>query len=151
MQPCVESEKWVKKVFIIGHRTCPRVYQIQDLCRKKCKKGIFSDVQWWKNNLTHFSDSTRQECMVFAKIGHGSGHHHWNEIFAGVKHQEAPRGLKNAQIWFLPPLMIKIYHFHATWVMPQSFVQIHPNWNEMENSAKRTKRGSEFKFSTFND
>ena len=24
------------------------VYQIQDLCRKKCKKGIFSDVQWWK-------------------------------------------------------------------------------------------------------
>ena len=23
--------------------------------------------------------------MVFAKIGHGSCYHHWNEIFAGVK------------------------------------------------------------------
>ena len=31
--------------------------------------------------------------------------------------------------------------------MPQSFVQIRPNWNEMENSAKRTKRGSDFVFS----
>ena len=28
--------------------------------------------------------------------------------------------------------------------MPQSFVQIRPNWNEMENSAKRTKIGSDF-------
>ena len=51
---------------------------------KKCKKGIFSDVQWWKEILTHFSDSTHQECMLFAKIGHGSCYHHWNEIFAGV-------------------------------------------------------------------
>ena len=70
-----------KKFFFV---TCPRVYQIQDLCRKKCKKGIFSDVQWWKKILTHFSDSTHQECMVFARIGHGSCYYHWNEIFAGV-------------------------------------------------------------------
>jgi hypothetical protein len=33
---------------------------------------------------THFSDSSHQECMVFARIGHGSCYHHWNEIFAGV-------------------------------------------------------------------
>ena len=51
---------------------------------KKYKKGIFSDVQWWKNFSTHFSDSTHQECMVFARIGHGSCYYHWNEIFAGV-------------------------------------------------------------------
>ena len=57
----------------------------------------------------------------------------WN----GIKRQEAPRGLNKAQIWFLPPLMIKIYRFDATWVMPQSFVQIRPNWNEMEYSAKK--------------
>ena len=64
--------------------TCPRVCQIQDLCRKKYKEGIFSDVQWWKKNSTHFSDSTHQECMIFARIGHGSCYSHWNEIFAGV-------------------------------------------------------------------
>ena len=66
-----------KKFFFV---TCPRVYQIQDLCRKKCKKGIFSNVQWWKKFLTHFSDSTYQECMMFARIGHGSCYYHWNEI-----------------------------------------------------------------------
>ena len=37
-----------------------------------------------KKNLTHFSDSTHQECMVFDRIAHGSCYHHWNEIFAGV-------------------------------------------------------------------
>ena len=63
---------------------CPRVCQIQDLCRKKYKKGIFSDVQWWKQISTHFSDSTHQECMIFARIGHGPCYYHWNEIFAGV-------------------------------------------------------------------
>ena len=62
-----------------------------------------------------------------------------------------PRGLKKAQILFFPPIMIKICRFAATCVMPQSFVQIRPNWNEMENSAKRTKRGSDLVFSTFND
>ena len=62
--------------------TCPRVCQIQDLCRKKYKKGIFSDVQWWKQILTYFSDST--QCMIFARIGHGPCYYHWNEIFAGV-------------------------------------------------------------------
>ena len=80
--------KWREENFFV---TCPRFYQIQDLCRKKCKKGIFSDVQWWKNFLTHFSDSTHQECMVFAKIGHGSCYHHWNEIFAGVIHHDPQR------------------------------------------------------------
>ena len=70
----------IRKFFI----TCPRVCQIQDLCRKKYKKGIFSDVQWWKQISTHFSDSTHQECMIFARIGHGPCYYHWNEIFAGV-------------------------------------------------------------------
>ena len=28
--------------------------------------------------------ATHQECMIFARIGHGSCYHHWNEIFAGV-------------------------------------------------------------------
>ena len=55
-----------------------------NLCRKKYKKGIFSDVQWWKKISTHFSDPTHQECMVFARIGHGSCYYHWNEIFVGV-------------------------------------------------------------------
>ena len=32
----------------------------------------------------HFSDSTHQECMIFARIGHDSCYYHWNEIFAGV-------------------------------------------------------------------
>ena len=57
---------------------------IQDLCRKKYKKGIFSDVQWWKQISAHFSDSTHQECIIFARIGHGPCYYHWNEIFAGV-------------------------------------------------------------------
>ena len=51
--------------------------------------------------------------------------------------KEAQGGLKKAQILFLPPLMILIYHINATRVMPQSFVQIRPNWNEMENSTKK--------------
>ena len=76
--------KWRQENFFV---TCPRVCQIQDLCRKKYKKGIFSDVQWWKKKSTHFSDSTHQECMIVARIGHGSCHYHWNEIFAGVRHQ----------------------------------------------------------------
>ena len=37
-----------------------------------------------KKISTHFSDSTHQECMIFARIGHGPCYHHWNEIFAGV-------------------------------------------------------------------
>ena len=41
------------------------------------------------------------------------------------------------QILLILPLMIKIYRFDATWVMPQSFVQIRPNWNVMEYSAKK--------------
>ena len=53
---------------------------------KRYKKGIFSDVQWWKQISTHFSDSTHQECMIFARIGHGPCYYHWNEIFAGVMH-----------------------------------------------------------------
>ena len=35
--------------------------------------------------------------------------------------------------------------------MPQSFVQIPPNWNEMEDRTKRNKRGLNFVFSNFND
>ena len=65
--------------------------KIQDLCRKKYKKGIFSDVQWWKKISTHFSDSTHQECMIFARIGHGSCYSHWNEIFAGVFSPDCPK------------------------------------------------------------
>ena len=53
--------------------------------QKKYKKGIFSDVQWWKQISTHFSDSTHQECMIFARIGNGPCYHHWTEIFAGVQ------------------------------------------------------------------
>ena len=41
-----------------------------------------SKVPFW-----HFSDSTHQECMIFARIGHGSCYYHWNEIFAGVPMQ----------------------------------------------------------------
>ena len=37
-----------------------------------------------KKISTHFSDSTHQECMIFARIGNGPCYHHWTEIFAGV-------------------------------------------------------------------
>ena len=67
------------------------------------------------------------------------------------KRQEAPRWLKKAQISFFQPLMIKMYCFDATRVMPPSFVQIRPNWNEAPRSAKRTKKGLDFNLSTFND
>ena len=30
------------------------------------------------------SDSRNQECMIFARIGYGPCHYHWNEILAGV-------------------------------------------------------------------
>ena len=88
------SKKFLAKSILLKHYengdknfffvTCPRVWQIQGLCRKKYKKGIFSNVQWWKQISTHFSDSTHQECTIFARIGHGSCYYHWNEIFAGV-------------------------------------------------------------------
>ena len=83
-------KKILAKTILLKHykngkkKTCPRVCQIQDLCRKKYKKGIFSEVQRWKKFSTHFSDSTHQECMIFSRIGHGPCYHHWNEIFAGV-------------------------------------------------------------------
>ena len=35
--------------------------------------------------------------------------------------------------------------------MPQTFVQIRPNWNQMEYSAKWTKKGSDFISFTFNN
>ena len=69
----------------------------------------------------------------------------------GIKWNIAPRGIKKAQILFLPPVLIKIYNFDAKWVMPQSFVHIRPNWNEMEYSAKRTKKCSDFISFTFNN
>ena len=37
----------------------------------------------------------------------------WNEM-ENSERQEAPRGLKEAQILFFQPLMIKIYRFEAT-------------------------------------
>ena len=77
-----ELWKWQQEKMFTS---CPRVCQIQDLGRKKYKKGIFSDVQRWKQISTHFSDSTHQECMIFARIGHGPCYYRWNEIFAGVK------------------------------------------------------------------
>ena len=50
----------------------------------KVQKGDFLRCPMMKKKLTHFSDSTHQECMVFARIGHGSCYYHWDEIFAGV-------------------------------------------------------------------
>ena len=52
--------------------------------QEKVQKGDFLRCPMMKKFLTHFSDSIRQECMVFAKIGYGSCYHHWREIFAGV-------------------------------------------------------------------
>ena len=54
-----------------------------------------------------------------------------------MKWKIAPRGLKEAQNLNFQPLMIKIHYIDGTRVMPQSFVQIYPNQNEMENSAKK--------------
>ena len=34
--------------------------------------------------LPNFSDSTHQEYVIVARIGHGPCYYHWNEIFAGV-------------------------------------------------------------------
>ena len=51
---------------------------------KSAKRGFSPTSNDEKKNLTHFSDSTHQDCMVFASIGHGSCYHHWNEIFGGV-------------------------------------------------------------------
>ena len=39
---------------------------------QKCHFWAISNVQWWKQISTHFSDSTHQECMIFARTGHGS-------------------------------------------------------------------------------
>ena len=52
--------------------------------QEKVQKG---DFPMMKKKSTHFSDSTHQECMVFARIGHGSCYYHWIEIFAGVTNQ----------------------------------------------------------------
>ena len=52
---------------------------------QKCHFWVISDIQWWKQISTHFSDSTHQECIIFARTGHGPCYYHWNEIFAGVK------------------------------------------------------------------
>ena len=49
--------------------------------QEKVQKGDFLRCPMMKK----FSDSTHQECMVFAKIGHGSCYYRWNEIFAGVE------------------------------------------------------------------
>ena len=39
----------------------------------------------------------------------------WNEMeYSAKKRQETPRGLKRAQILFIPPLMIEICRFDAT-------------------------------------
>ena len=52
---------------------------------EKCvEMGIFSDVQWWKKNSTHFSDSTHQQCIIFAGIGSGPCYKHCDEICASV-------------------------------------------------------------------
>ena len=50
---------------------------------------------------THFSDFTYQECMIFARIGHGPCYYHWNEIYAGV-----PK---------LPPLLQAFFLCHTFW------------------------------------
>ena len=52
--------------------------------QEKVQKGDFLWCPMMKKKSPHFSDSTHQECMFFARIGHGSCYHHWNEIFAGV-------------------------------------------------------------------
>mgnify|MGYP006863758783 CR=1 FL=1 len=62
----------------------------------------------------------------------------------GIQCKEALGGLKKAQILFLSPLMIKIYNFDVTLVMPQSFIQICPNWNI-------APRGADFIYFTFNN
>ena len=54
-----------------------------------------------------------------------------------MKWKIAARELKEAQNINYQLLMIRISVFDATWVMPQSFVQIRPNWNELEYSAKK--------------
>ena len=52
--------------------------------QEKVQKGDFLCSPMMKKFSTHFSDSTHQECRIFARIGHGPCYHHWNEIFAGV-------------------------------------------------------------------
>ena len=37
-----------------------------------------------ENKFQPIFHSTHQECMIFARIGHGPCYYHWNEIFAGV-------------------------------------------------------------------
>ena len=51
---------------------------------KKCYFQIISHVQWWTKKFHPILHSTHQECMVFARIGDGPCHYHWNEIYAGV-------------------------------------------------------------------
>ena len=57
-----------------------------------------------KKKSIHFSDSTHQECMVFARIGHGSYYHHWNEIFAGVLtyQKNTKKALEQGEAAYLP-------------------------------------------------
>ena len=52
--------------------------------QEKVPKGFSLMSNDEKKNSIHFSDSTHQECMIFARIGHGPCYYHWDEIFAGV-------------------------------------------------------------------
>ena len=128
---------WAQNTKIV---TGPRVCQIQDLCRKKYKKGIFSDVQWWKKKSTHFSDSTHQECMVFARIVHGPCYYQWNDIFAGVTQ------------WFIPIILfcslkfeLEIQIFNELYIVllldilpwwTQLGTLGHPGWLEFRDFTK---------------
>ena len=66
------------------------IFGLFDFFFQICHFWVISDVQWWKQISTHFSDSTHQEYMIFARIGHGPCYYHWNEIFAVVNGDMLP-------------------------------------------------------------
>ena len=74
---------WPKHFLISCTGSKVPFWQKWKIAGKSIKRG-FSLMSNDEKKSTHFSDSTHQECMIFARIGHGSCYYHWNEIFAGV-------------------------------------------------------------------
>ena len=91
------------------------------------KKGIFSDVQWWKQISTHFSDSTHQECMIFARIGHGPCYYHCNEIFAGVCEKFSSGSINPVKL-----VLSRLIHNSFCWMQHQG----RSYWASMTSSSR---------------
>ena len=88
-----------------------------EFMQEKVQKLDFLWCPMMKKTSTHFSDSTHQECMIFARIGHGPCYYHWNDIFAGVYSRE-----------FKPALLIRKSTFWKK-------VTVYKDWKQSETEC----------------